>query len=418
MHRFPSPWEATSYRDAPVPKPLGGDIVSRCTGSQALGRRHRIEMHRFPSPWEATSYRDAPVPKPLGDGLESSNTTRLRFLEIDHSSLRLRAVIAVTAALVPPPPLSATRRAELLRQRADELGFDAFGIAQLHTSDAVDQHGQQLRRWLDQGFHGGMTWMEDTYERRADPLKSLPDAKSVVAVAVSYYHQDARTDRQLKVARYAQGKDYHRWMKRRIRKLRKYLLELDPECSVYPTVDTSPVLERSWAARAGIAWIGKSTMAIHPQLGTYTFLGTLITNSELEATPHPIPDRCGSCTACLDACPTQAFVEPRVLDARKCIAYWTLEVPEDPPEDAPELHGWVAGCDICQEVCPWNKFARPTSEPRATPHKQLREPDIDLFTDPERHEELEEALRSTALARNGARVIRRNALRNNSPDEN
>jgi epoxyqueuosine reductase len=300
-------------------------------------------------------------------------------------------------------------RTAALRERALELGFHAFGVARAAAPDPEER----LRAWLDAGMHGRMAWMADpdAYARRMSLERALPGARSVVALSVSYHRPEAEPSGPLRIARYAMGADYHRWLKRRTRKLRKRLLELDPGCRVYPTVDTSPMLERAWAARAGIAWIGKSTMAIHPRLGTYTFLATLVTDSLLEPSPGPLPDRCGSCTACLDACPTQAFPEPGVLDARRCIAHWTLEAPGELPPDAPDFAGWVAGCDICQEVCPWNKFARPADEPRTQPREGLSRPSVATFTDPSASSSLEATLAGTALARTGAAAIRRNARR-------
>lgn len=295
------------------------------------------------------------------------------------------------------------RRTAALRARAEALGFDLFGVAKAGPPDPEER----LKAWLVAGYHGQMTWMADGLERRTDLQQSLPGARSVVALATSYYEPESASAGPLKVARYARGEDYHRWLKRRLRKLRKYLLELCPGAKVYPTVDTSPVLERAWAARAGIAWIGKSTMAIHPRLGTYTFLSTLITDVELEA-DSPLPDRCGSCTACLDQCPTQAFPEPGVLDARRCISYWTLETHGPLPEDVPDFHGWVAGCDICQEVCPWNKFAKPSSEPRTKPRTgftTLSKDGVETASP----EALESLLRGTALQRTGTDTFRRNA---------
>lgn len=306
-------------------------------------------------------------------------------------------------------PSAARERTEALRARALDLGFHAFGVAEAGPIDPE----RRLRAWLDAGMHGQMDWMAEAerYTRRVDVEATLPGARSVVALAVSYYRPESAPEGALKVARYAQGRDYHRWLRKRLRRLRKTLLELDPGCRVVPSVDTSPMLERAWAARAGIAWIGKSTMAIHPQLGTYTFLATLLTDSVLGPGPGPLPDRCGSCTACLDACPTDAFPEPGVLDARRCIAHWTLEAPGDLPADAPELSGWVAGCDICQEVCPWNKFARVSEEPRTAPREALRRPSIAVFTDPGEDAALTAALEGTAIDRTGARAIRRNARR-------
>lgn len=305
----------------------------------------------------------------------------------------------------------ARERTQRLADRAESLGFDAFGVAAVdpNPDEPSDAHAEsaeaRLRTWLERGMHGRMTWMATSADRRQDLQLSLPGARSVVAVATSYYQSDIPAPGELKVARYAHGNDYHGWLKKRVRKLRKALLELDPGCRVYPTVDTSPVLERAWAARAGIAWIGKSTMAIHPRLGTYTFLGTLVTDSLLVPN-DPLPDRCGTCTACLDLCPTDAFPEPRVLDARRCIAHWTLEAPGPLPSDTPNFDGWIAGCDVCQDVCPWNKFARPSTEPRTQARPELSHVSEELIETPGA---LEAAIEGTALRRTGADALRRNA---------
>jgi epoxyqueuosine reductase len=204
------------------------------------------------------------------------------------------------------------------------------------------------------------------------------------------------------VSRYAVSDDYHGVIRKKVRKLRKHILEIDPKAKVHPAVDTSPVLEREWAERAGIAWIGKSTMAIAQDLGTYTFLATLVTTMEF-AYDDPHPDRCGSCTACLDACPTDAFAGPYELDATKCITYWNVETRAPFPPDAPPLFGWVAGCDVCQDVCPWNKFAKPRDEARFRPRPAL------TALDPRAR--IEEAIQGTALQRTGKEAMERNVRR-------
>ncbi len=208
-----------------------------------------------------------------------------------------------------------------LRDNASALGFDAVGVAPVGgPADPEDR----LQTWLDRGYHGSMDYMVRTASERADVRRIVPDAVSIVAVSMSYFRPEYRPSPPLKVSRYAVGRDYHNLMRRRLRRLRTRLLDVFPEAAIKPTVDTSPVLEREWARRAGIGWIGKSTMSISPRLGTYTFLGTLITDLEFEYdTPHP--DRCGSCTRCLEACPTDAFVGPFELDARRCITYWSVE---------------------------------------------------------------------------------------------
>ena len=305
------------------------------------------------------------------------------------------------------PSSQILERTQKLEQEARKLGFDAFGVAKAGPPDPQER----LKAWLEKNFHGDMDYMKRTFQARIDLEQAVPGAKSVVALAKSYYRPEVKNKGNLKIARYAMGKDYHKHLRKNVRKLRKVLIQLDPTCAVYPTVDTSPVLERAWAQRAGIAWIGKSTMAINPKLGTYTFLATLVTTSELAANQQ-LPDRCGSCTACIDSCPPKAILEPRLLDARKCISYQTLERPQvEELSPQTKLEGWVAGCDICQEVCPWNKFAHCTTQddPSYEPIKGLMQPDEAVFTKPDHLETLNELIAKTALRRTGAKALQRNA---------
>lgn len=296
-------------------------------------------------------------------------------------------------------------RTRAIRDRALELGFHKVGFAR---ADHADPQGR-LRAWLDRGFGADLEYMARTAAERADPRALVEGARSVIALAISYYRPEVQPSGPLKVSRYASSDDYHVVIRKKVRKLRKAILEIDPEARVHPAVDTSPVLERAWAERAGIAWIGKSTMAIAPDLGTYTFLATLVTTTELEY-DEPHADRCGSCTACLDACPTGAFAGPYQLDARRCITYWNVETRAPFDLQTPDLHGWVAGCDVCQEVCPWNKFALPSSELRFAPRPELVHPDPATFVEDPQLDALERAIRGTALQRTGAAAIRRNAL--------
>lgn len=301
-------------------------------------------------------------------------------------------------------------QSEHIKAAARALGFDAVGIAEAGPADP-DEH---FLHWLEAGYSAGMTYMARAVDERRDPRRYVVGARSVVVVAASYYAPDAEPAPPLKVSRYCQGDDYHRWMKKKLRRLRRDLLELAPDADAAPVVDTSPVLERYWAHRAGVAWTGKSTMAVSTTLGTYTFLGCVITTLDLEP-DRAHPDRCGSCSRCLHACPTGAFVGPRRLDARRCITYWNVEHRAPLPPSAPDLHGWVAGCDVCQQVCPWNKFARPpaTANARARPRPELLRPDVDLWTDPgpDAERRLEAIIQGTALQRTGAAHLRRNARR-------
>jgi epoxyqueuosine reductase len=310
-------------------------------------------------------------------------------------------VEAHAIAAVDPPALTARIKAEARR-----LGFDKVGVAPAAHADPK----RRLRAWLDRGFAGEMSYLDRTAADREDPDRVVPGARSVIALMLSYYSgTDDEENRGPRIARYARGADYHRVLVRKVRKLRRAILALAPNAEVHPAVDTSPVLERAWAERAGIGWVGKSCMAIAPELGTYTFLATLITTLEL-VPDAPHEDRCGSCTACLDACPTGAFVGPGQLDARRCITYWNVE--HQGPFDATTtpLHGWLAGCDVCQEVCPWNKFKKATREPRFLPRPVLLTPRAEAFADPD-PAFVEAAIQGTALQRTGPEAMRRNALR-------
>jgi epoxyqueuosine reductase len=294
----------------------------------------------------------------------------------------------------------ARERTEAIRARAKELGFDGVGFARAEPADP----DRRLRAWLARGFDAGMSYMAEDAAGREDPRKVVPGARSVIALSISYYSEAGVPDPNVKVSRYAMIDDYHGMLQRRVRKLRRRILQLDPSARVHPSVDTSAVMERAWAERSGIAWVGKSTMAIAQDLGTYTFLATLITTMELEyGEPHP--DRCGSCTRCLDACPTDAFAGPYELDARKCISYWTIEHRGDFDATTPDLHGWIGGCDVCQEVCPWNKFAKPTAERRWAPRAELLHPNL------EDEASVERAIRGTPLVRPGVEGVERNLRR-------
>ena len=297
-------------------------------------------------------------------------------------------------------------RTEALREAAFALGFHTFGVA---PAGPADEEGR-LRAWLDRGYAGSLSYMEGSAEDRADPRRIVPGARSVVSMSISYYDPGHVPEAPLKVARYAALPDYHGIVRRKLRKLRRRLLAMEPGGRVAPYIDTGPVMERAWAERAGIGWIGKSTMLIGTRVGTYTFLGSLIATTELEYdAPHD--DRCGSCTRCLDACPTDAFDGPYVLDATRCVTYWNVETrTPDAPEAVP-LFDWLAGCDICQEVCPWNKFARVADEPRFARREALSKPDPRVFTEPSEHEALESVVAGSALQRTGAPAVRRAARR-------
>ncbi len=246
-----------------------------------------------------------------------------------------------------------------------DVGFDAVAIGPASVPD----HAVEFERWLDAGHAGSMHYLARGRADRVNPQRLLPGCRSVVAVALSYNPGNGPTPEGWNgIARYARGRDYHDVMRPRLAKLVEYLREAGgPNVRSRAAVDTSAVLERDLAARAGLGWIGKNTNLLSESLGSYVFIGIVLTTAELEP-DAAVADRCGTCRACLDACPTQAFVEPYVLDARRCISYLTIEHRGDIDEAwRDRLSGWVFGCDVCQEVCPWNRKADPATDPEITP---------------------------------------------------
>ncbi len=265
-----------------------------------------------------------------------------------------------------------------LLARASAEGFDLAGV----TACGEAPGAARLRAWLEAGFHGGMAWMATTARLREDPRRLLPDCRTVVAVAMSYHTHRPLSLEPLPpgtvwISRYAWGRDYHRILKRRLIRLGRWLEDASGGCSWRACVDTAPVLEREWAAMAGLGWIGKNSCLINRHLGSELFLGLLLTSVELQPDP-PATAHCGRCTACLDACPTGALLEPGLLDARRCIAYLTVEH-RGPIESglATAMGANVAGCDICQEVCPWTRKSHETSHHEFFPAPHRFRPALD-----------------------------------------
>ena len=283
-----------------------------------------------------------------------------------------------------------------------DLGFDLVAVGPADPPE----HGAAVRAWIEAGHAGTMGYLERRLEERLDPQRVLPGARAVVCVALNY-HQGAPPDPSwAPVARYAWGRDYHDVIGPRLDRLAAHLAEAAGARS-RGYVDTGPVLERDLAARAGLGWIGKNTMLLHPALGSWFFIGVLLTTADL-AFDEPLADRCGSCRACLDACPTEAFLAPYVLDARRCISYLTIEHRGDID---PGLHagmaGWQFGCDVCQDVCPWNRKAPLTREIDFTPREGY--PDAAALADMD-DAAIRARFRGTPLLRAKAAGLRRNAL--------
>ena len=252
-------------------------------------------------------------------------------------------------------------RADTIKAQARQLGFDPVGIAAVEGDSRLPLRTAALERWLAAGHQADMAWMADP--RRRDVRQLLPGVRSLVAVGLPYYVEAKRAPGSLKVARYGWGRDYHRLIDGRLRALGRWLEQQEPGVRWRACVDSAPLLDKAWAEQAGLGWIGKHGNLIHRGRGSWLLLGHLLTPLELPADP-PAQPACGACSACLDACPTAAITEPFVVDARRCIAFHTIENrdPELPEAIAANLQGWVAGCDICQDVCPWNHKPLPSSD--------------------------------------------------------
>jgi len=255
-----------------------------------------------------------------------------------------------------------------IKKRAKAEGFDKVGI--VRAEPLVDEL-PLLEEWLRRGYQGKMDWMARDPVERTDPRKLFPAAQSVVVVALNYFtpHRHKNGNGTGKISRYAWGDDYHAVVGEKLKSLLAWIKEQWPDADGKLCVDIQPMMDKAWAARAGLGWIGKHTNLITRDLGSWVFIGELLLNLELEYDSERVDDFCGSCTLCLDACPTDAIVEPYVVDSNKCISYATIELREStlPPEVAQNLDGWLYGCDVCQDVCPWNRFEEPTSESRFEP---------------------------------------------------
>jgi len=296
-----------------------------------------------------------------------------------------------------------------IKRRAREAGFDLCGIAPAEPSAYRDYY----RQWLDEGRNGSMRWLEGRFDERTDPGVYLPGAKSVICVAMNYHVPleplAAEEERHHgKVARYALGEDYHELMKQRLRDLADWIRQQRPEAQTRACVDTAPVMEKELAARAGIGWVGKNTLVIHPQRGSWMLLGEVITTLALPA-DEPAVDRCGTCRRCLEACPTGALDAPYQLDARKCISYLTIEQRQEiDPQLAPQVGEWLYGCDICQEVCPWNRKAPVADEPALKPRFPTGTLDLRQVLQ-WRPEQYQRTLKNSAMKRVKLPVLQRNA---------
>lgn len=261
--------------------------------------------------------------------------------------------------------------AQFIKREAKALGFLSCGIAK---AGFLEEEAPKLEEWLRQGRHGQMKYMENHFDKRLDPTKLVPGAKSVITLLFNYYSEEKQQDASApKISQYAYGEDYHHVIKQKLRQLLERLRDNIGAIEGRVFVDSAPVMDKAWAQKAGLGWVGKNTNLIAKSTGSFFFIAEIISDLDLPA-DLPVADHCGSCTACIDACPTDALTAPYEIDGSKCISYATIELKEAiPTHFQGKMDGWMFGCDVCQDVCPWNRFARPSEEPAFRPSAELLE---------------------------------------------
>lgn len=259
---------------------------------------------------------------------------------------------------------------QIIKTEAKNLGFIFCGIAK---ADFLEEEAPRLEAWLKAGMHGEMQYMENHFDKRLDPRLLVDGAKSVISVALNYYNPDLQIDPAApKISKYAYGTDYHFVIKDKLKQLMHMIREKIGEVNGRAFVDSAPVLDKAWAKKAGLGWIGKNANLLNKTAGSFFFLAELIVDLELEYDVPPTTDHCGTCTRCIDACPTEAIVAPQVVDGSRCISYLTIELKNEIPSHFQDkMDGWMFGCDVCQDVCPWNKFSVLHQEQSFAPHPEL-----------------------------------------------
>ncbi len=260
---------------------------------------------------------------------------------------------------------------KLIKSEAKRLGFLSCGISK---AEFLEQEAPRLEKWLKQNMHGQMSYMENHFDKRLDPTLLVEGSKSVISLLFNYFPSETQKDPDApKISKYAYGQDYHFVIKEKLKQLQEFITEHIGEVQGRAFVDSAPVLDKAWAAKSGLGWIGKNSNLLTQKVGSYYFIAELIVDLELDY-DVPVTDHCGSCTACIDACPTQAIVDPYVVDGSKCISYFTIELKEEIPSSYKgQFDNWMFGCDVCQDVCPWNRFSRPHNEPLFNPKPEILE---------------------------------------------
>ncbi len=258
---------------------------------------------------------------------------------------------------------------EKIKEEAKRLGFLSCGVSK---ADFLEAEAPRLETWLNKNMHGEMRYMENHFDKRLDPRKLVDNSKSVVSLLLNYYPEQTQTESTFKLSKYAYGTDYHFVIKDKLKALLHFIQDEIGEVGGRAFVDSAPVLDKAWAAKSGLGWIGKHSNLLTQKVGSFYFIAELIIDLEL-VYDTAVTDHCGSCTACIDACPTQA-ITPHVVDGSKCISYFTIELKENiPSQFKGKFDDWMFGCDVCQDVCPWNRFSKPHNEPLFNPHPELLE---------------------------------------------
>ena len=292
---------------------------------------------------------------------------------------------------------------QLIKTEAKKLGFLSCGISK---AEFLEDEAPRLERWLKDGKHGKMTYMENHFDKRLDPRLLVPDAKSIISLLFNYYTPLDQLDGAPKISKYAYGKDYHHVIKDKLKQLFQIINNKIGEVSGRVFVDSAPVMEKSWAVRSGLGWQGKNTNLISKKAGSFFFIAELIVDLELEY-DTPVTDHCGTCTACIDACPTEALT-PYHIDASKCISYLTIELKDQIPTTfKSKMDDWAFGCDVCQDVCPWNRFSKQHSEPLFNPSSEVinyTQKNWEEIT----HETFNIIFKNSAIKRTGFKGFKRN----------
>jgi len=275
---------------------------------------------------------------------------------------------------------------ELIKKEAMRLGFESCGISK---AGFLEEEAPKLESWLRNGYHGKMQYMENHFEKRLDPTLLVPGAKSVISLTYNYFPEEVQKTGTYKIAKYAYGEDYHYVVKDKLKALINFIEESIGAVHGRAFVDSAPVMERSWAQKSGLGWIGKHSLLIQKGKGSFHFLAELIIDLDLATDDPFVTDHCGNCTKCMDACPTNAIIQNRLVDASKCISYFTIELKDEIPSSVKgQFEDWIFGCDICQDVCPWNRFSEPMKQSKFSPEKDLLE-----FSKTDWHELTEEVFK-------------------------